>query len=108
MPICNIFKKAYNKIDAVSIEDLTVLMKRPHSIVISAEMGLNLDYLLDKCWEYLNLCRVYTKKRGEAPDFHDALILRNGKQSVENACQTVHRDLAKQFKYALVWGQSTK
>lgn len=27
-------------------------------------MKLNLDYLLEKLWEYLALIRVYTKKRG--------------------------------------------
>lgn len=27
-------------------------------------MSLNLDYLLDRLWEYLALLRVYTKRRG--------------------------------------------
>jgi ribosome-interacting GTPase 1 len=32
--------------------------------VISIHWNLNLDYLLEKLWEYLDLTRVYTKPRG--------------------------------------------
>ena len=39
---------------------------------------MNLDYLLYQMWEHLALLRVYTKKRGERPDFEDGLILRTG------------------------------
>ena len=30
----------------------------------SCNMKLNLDYLLEKMWEYLGLIQIYTKKRG--------------------------------------------
>lgn len=43
----------------------------------------------------------------ERPDFTDAIILRKG-ASVEHVCHRIHRSLASQFKYALVWGTSTK
>ena len=32
--------------------------------IFSCNMKLNLDYFLEKVWEYLDLVRVYTKKRG--------------------------------------------
>lgn len=70
-------------------------------------MKLNLDYLLYTLWEYLALIRVYTKKPGQPPDFDDGLILRRG-VTVEHVCHSIHRTLAAQFKYALVWGTSTK
>lgn len=70
-------------------------------------MKLNLDYLLCILWEYLSLIRVYTKKPGQPPDFADGLILRKG-VTVEHVCHAIHRTLAAQFKYALVWGTSTK
>ncbi|KAF8767048.1 Developmentally-regulated GTP-binding protein like [Argiope bruennichi] len=70
-------------------------------------MKLNLDYLLDKLWEYLALIRVYTKKRGEPPDFDGGLILRRG-ATVEHVCHAIHRSIVNVFKYALVWGTSTK
>lgn len=70
-------------------------------------MKLNLDYLLEVLWEYLALIRVYTKKPGQPPDFNDCLILRRG-VTVEHVCHAIHRTLVSAFKYALVWGTSTK
>uniref|UniRef100_A0A672GEP4 Developmentally regulated GTP binding protein 2 n=1 Tax=Salarias fasciatus TaxID=181472 RepID=A0A672GEP4_SALFA len=97
----------YNKVDQISIEEVDRLARRPHSVVISCGMKLNLDYLLESLWEYLALICIYTKKRGERPDFNDAIIMRRG-ASVEHVCHRIHRTLASQFKYALVWGTSTK
>ncbi|KAA8584877.1 hypothetical protein FQN60_003571 [Etheostoma spectabile] len=97
----------YNKVDQISIEEVNRLAHRPNSVVISCGMKLNLDYLLESLWEYLALICIYTKKRGERPDFNDAIIMRRG-ASVEHVCHRIHRTLAGQFKYALVWGTSTK
>ena len=56
--------QCYNKIDQISLEEVDRLARQPHSVVTSCEMGLNLDCLLSKIWDYLCLLRVYTKKRG--------------------------------------------
>jgi ribosome-interacting GTPase 1 len=74
---------------------------------VSAELGLNLDYLVEMIWQYLSLVRVYTKKRGEAPYLDSPLILRHG-ATVEDVCLNIHKDLKENFKYALVWGTSAK
>jgi len=97
----------YNKIDQVSLEEVDRLAREPHSVVVSCNMRLNLEYLLDSLWEHLALVRVYTKKRGERPDFEGGLILRRG-CTVEHVCHVIHRLLTQQFKYALVWGTSVK
>uniref|UniRef100_A0A670JWZ4 Developmentally-regulated GTP-binding protein 2 n=1 Tax=Podarcis muralis TaxID=64176 RepID=A0A670JWZ4_PODMU len=97
----------YNKVDQISMEEVDRLARKPHSVVISCGMKLNLDYLLEMLWEYLALTCIYTKKRGQRPDFSDAIIVRKG-ASVEHVCHRIHRTLASQFKYALVWGTSTK
>jgi small GTP-binding protein len=97
----------YNKIDQIALEEVDRLARMPHSVVISCEMKLNIDYLLDVLWEHLNLIRVYTKKPGQPPDFDDSIILRNG-VSVKHVCHAIHRTLANDCKYALVWGRSTK
>lgn len=97
----------YNKIDQISIEEVNRLARQPNSVVVSCNMQLNLDYLLESLWEELKLIRVYTKKPGQPPDFDDGLILRRG-VTVEHVCHAIHRTLAPQFKYALVWGTSTK
>ncbi|CAB0032611.1 unnamed protein product [Trichogramma brassicae] len=97
----------YNKIDQISIEEVDRIARQPNSVVVSCNMKLNLDFLLETLWEYLALIRVYTKKPGQPPDFDDGLILRKG-VTVEHVCHAIHRTLAEQFKYALVWGTSTK
>lgn len=66
----------YNKIDQISIEEVNRLARQPNSLVVSCNMQLNLDYLLESLWEELRLIRVYTKKPGAPPDFDDGLILR--------------------------------
>ena len=155
----------FNKIDTVSLEELDVLAREPHSIVISAGQGLNLDRLIDRTWDYLGLTRcvrahagppaaraassrsrgqhlfphvgsptpptphppsppytpppphppararsIHTKRRGQPPDIKDPVVLTHGRHgiSVESLCDQIHKDMKKVFKYALVWGTSTK
>ena len=92
----------YNKIDQISLEEVNRIARQPHSVVVSCNMHLNLDYLLETLWEYLSFIRVYTKKPGQPPDFNDCLILRRG-VNVEHVCHSIHRTLAAVVKYALVW-----
>ncbi|KAG5651224.1 Developmentally-regulated GTP-binding protein 2, partial [Sphagnurus paluster] len=68
----------YNKIDSISIEQLDKLARQPNSVVISCEMDLNLDHLIDRIWDELKLVKVYTKKRGAHPDLSDPVCLRKG------------------------------
>jgi len=100
----------YNKIDQLSIEEVDRLARMTsHSVVISCELNLNIDFMLEKIWEYLALVRVYTKKPGQKPDLgpEDGIILRSN-ATVEHACHALHRTLAQEFRYAIVWGTSTK
>jgi len=73
-------------------------------------MGLNLDELLSALWDKLGLCRVYTKKPGNKPDFDDPLILTSRRDgfTVTAACMQIHNTLVKQFRCAVVWGKSSK
>ncbi|RXW21937.1 hypothetical protein EST38_g3891 [Candolleomyces aberdarensis] len=97
-----------NKIDAISIEELDLLYKIPNSVPISSKEWLNVDELIDQMWVTLNLVRVYTKPRGLPPDYSQPVVLRRGKCSVEDLCSAIHKEIAKQMKYAIVWGASAK
>jgi hypothetical protein len=97
----------YNKIDAISIERVEELASRPFSTVISVEYKLGLEMLIDQIWEMLGMLRIYTKKRGEFPDLSGGVVVRNG-ATIEHVCHAIHRNLVKDFKYALVWGRSAK
>lgn len=97
-----------NKIDAISIEELDLLYKIPYSVPISSKEWLNIDELISTMWTTLNLVRVYTKPRGLAPDYSQPVVLRQGKCTVEDFCNAIHKEIAKQMKYAVVWGSSAK
>ncbi|KAL1132331.1 hypothetical protein AAG570_010287 [Ranatra chinensis] len=97
-----------NKIDQISIEELDIIYKIPHCVPISAHHKWNFDDLLEKMWEYLKLVRIYTKPKGQLPDYNAPVVLHSDKRSVEDFCNKLHRSIAKEFKYALVWGSSVK
>ena len=65
----------YNKIDTLSIEEVDELARKPDSVVISIYMDLNLDFMLQKMWDYLGLIRIYTKRRGQQPDLNEPIVL---------------------------------
>ncbi|KAG8532079.1 Ribosome-interacting GTPase 2 [Bacidia gigantensis] len=97
----------YNKIDSVSMDFLDKLAREPNTAVMSCELDLGIQDVVERCWEELRLIRVYTKRKGDEPDFSEALIVRN-KSTIDDVCDQVHRTLKETFKYALVWGASAR
>eukprot|EP00052_Salpingoeca_macrocollata_P035475 m.14756 g.14756 ORF g.14756 m.14756 type:complete len:368 (+) comp8122_c0_seq1:67-1170(+) len=97
-----------NKIDQISIEELDIIYRIPHCVPISAHHKWNFDDLLEKMWSYLNLVRIYTKPKGQLPDYEAPVVLKAGASAVEDFCNRLHKTLIKDFKYALVWGTSAK
>jgi len=97
-----------NKIDQITIEELDLIDRIPNVCPISAHHEWNLDGLLEKCWEYLNLIRIYTKPKGQLADFSAPVIIRREKSGMEDFCLRIHKHILRQFKYAWVWGQSVK
>lgn len=97
----------YNKIDSVSLDFLDKLAREDHTVVMSCELDLGIQDVVDRCWKELNLMRIYTKRKGADPDFSEALIVRNN-STIEDVCDRIHRTLKDTFKYALVWGASAR
>ncbi len=64
-----------NKIDSISIEELDLLSRVPHYVPISAKDEWNFDELMQKIWEYLDLIRIYTKPKGQIPDYESPVII---------------------------------
>jgi ribosome-interacting GTPase 1 len=98
--------QVYNKLDQITLEEVDRLAREPMTMVIryfcamafarfilfthvfrvrstSCHWDMNLDRLIERIWSELRLVRIYTKKRGEWPDFETGVILRNG-ASVEH------------------------
>lgn len=97
-----------NKIDSISIEDLNLLAKIPNAVPISSEHKWNLDELLEEMWDKLNLVRIYPKPKNADPDYEEPIVLRNGRCTVEDFCNAIHKSLVDDFRHAIVWGRSVK
>ena len=98
-----------NKIDQISIEELDIVSRIPHNCPISAHHSWNLDGLLECIWDHLDLIRLYTKPKGQIPDYNAPVIVRRSPQpTVEAFCNRIHRQMVRKLKYAWVWGSSVK
>mmetsp|Transcript_9336 Transcript_9336/g.19096 ORF Transcript_9336/g.19096 Transcript_9336/m.19096 type:complete len:370 (-) Transcript_9336:65-1174(-) len=99
-----------NKVDSISMEELELYDRLPNYVPISANLEWNLDGLLESVWDRLNLLRIYTKPKGQIPDYDSPVILRNtpASRTIEAFCNKLHKAIMKEFKYALVWGSSVK
>jgi small GTP-binding protein len=98
-----------NKIDLVDKEFLEELKTKIKSEVIevSANSEINIELLKDKIYQKLNFIRIYMRPKGGETDFKEPLIAREG-DTVEEICNKLHRNLKKQFRFAMVWGKSVK
>lgn len=96
-----------NKIDQISIEELDIIDRCPHYVPISAKDEWNFDELMEKIWEYLDLIRIYTKPKGQIPDY-DAPVIIKRDSTIADFCNNIHKGLLKEFKHAQVWGTSAK
>ena len=94
-----------NKVDMVAKEYLKQLDF--DYVPVSAERGQNIEALKQAIFDGLRLMRVYTKPRMEDADLKEPMMMRTG-STIEDACARLHRDLVRDFKYALVWGKSAK
>lgn len=46
-----------------------------HYVPIAGDLEWNLDELIDRMWEYLDLIRIYTKPKGKDPDYDEPVII---------------------------------
>ena len=52
----------YNKIDSVSLDFLDKLAREPNTVVMSCELDLGIQDVVERCWLELQLMRIYTKR----------------------------------------------
>lgn len=75
-------------------------------ISISTETGYGMKDIPQKIYEVANIKRIFTKTPGEKPAYPPVSMKREA--TVIDVARKVHKDIAKQFKYARVWGASVK
>ena len=54
------------------------------------------------------MIRIYTKPKGQIPDYEEPVILHAEAPTVRDFCNRLHKSIVNQFQYAWVWGSSGK
>jgi ribosome-interacting GTPase 1 len=102
-----------NKIDLVNpsfVQDIKSKIGNNNNdnfIAVSADTGINIDVLKEAIYQRLGFIRVYMRPKGGETDYKEPMIVKNG-STVQDVCNKVHRNMAKNFRYGLVWGESAK
>jgi ribosome-interacting GTPase 1 len=104
-----------NKIDLVNASFVQEIKSKTvgnnnnnnYFIAVSADSGINIDVLKEAIYQRLGFIRVYMRPKGGETDFKEPLIIKNG-VTVQDVCNKIHRNMAKNFRYGLVWGKSAK
>lgn len=91
-----------NKIDAAPAPELG-----RRCIPISADRGINLDALKEEVWRRLEFKRIYLKRIGREPDMKEPLVMR-GDVTAESVAMRIHREMARNFRFARIWGPSAR
>eukprot|EP00941_MAST-03F_sp_MAST-3F-sp1_P005747 g5747.t1 len=97
-----------NKIDSISIEELDLLDEVPHYVPVSSQYEWNFDVLLEHIWEYAQMLRLYTKPKGQIPDYSEPVIMHARRPTIAQFCDRLHKGILPKLKYAWVWGASVK
>ncbi|MDP7181618.1 MAG: GTP-binding protein [Candidatus Woesearchaeota archaeon] len=99
---------AISKIDLVDKRTRERLIKNiKPDVVVSGETGEGIKTLKRKLYKKLRFMRIFMKEVRKKADMDIPLIVRKG-STVQQICEKVHRDLARKFKYARIWGPTAK
>src|SRR3989344_5520013 len=73
----------------------------------TAEKGINIETLKELIFQKLDFMRVYLKEPRKEADLKEPLIMKRN-STIETVCNKLHKDFSKKFKFARVWGASTR
>eukprot|EP00527_Entomoneis_sp_CCMP2396_P003833 CAMPEP_0198141704 /NCGR_PEP_ID=MMETSP1443-20131203/4657_1 /TAXON_ID=186043 /ORGANISM="Entomoneis sp., Strain CCMP2396" /LENGTH=366 /DNA_ID=CAMNT_0043804523 /DNA_START=163 /DNA_END=1259 /DNA_ORIENTATION=- len=98
----------FNKMDAITMEELDILDQMPNYVPISSQNMWNLEELMEEIWSRCNMLRIYTKPKGQIPDYDEPVILHAENPTIEEFCNRLHKNIINSFSHAWVWGRSAK
>ena len=99
---------AVNKSDTLTDAEIEKINKEINpDLFISAQNKINIDPLKELVFHRLNLMRLFLKETGKDADMQEPLIIKTG-ATIRDVCEKLHRDFITKFKYARVWGPSSK
>lgn len=76
-------------------------------IVVSAELDVNMDLLKEMIFQKMDFMRIFMKEPRKDADTKDPMIIQTG-STIKDVCDKLHRDFKGRFRFARVWGKSTK
>ncbi len=78
-----------------------------HNVIpVSVKASVNLNLLKQEIWKLTGMVKIYSKPAGKEKQF-PPLALKEG-SSVADFVTKIHKDFARNFAYARVWGASAK
>jgi ribosome-interacting GTPase 1 len=89
----------FNKIDAITIEELDILDQLPNYVPISSQHKWNMEELMEEIWDRCKMIRIYTKPQGQIPDYDEPVILHSTNPTVEEFCNRLHKGIMAQFNF---------
>lgn len=96
------------KADLVDEEMIKKVKKKINpDLAVSAEKDINLEQLKELIFQKLDFIRLYLKEPGKEADLQEPLIVKK-KSTIKDVCEKLHKDFVGKFKFARVWGTSTK
>lgn len=98
-----------NKIDLVNQGFIKEIQSQigNNFIPISADASVNIEALKEAIYQKLDFIRIYLRPKGGDTDYEEPMIIQSG-ATVQDVCNKIHRNMAKNFRYGLVWGKSAK
>ena len=85
---------------------LELLPQHFQALAVSAQGGQGLQALRAALFKILNLVRVYTRAPGKAANFNSPFVV-PARTTVQELAGRIHHDIARNFKFARVWGRET-
>ena len=87
---------------------LSLIIFLPCYFLSAAHQGWGMEELLEEVWAKAEMIRIYTKPKGQIPDYGAPVVLHAESPSIEYFCNKLHKGILSQFKYAWVWGSSVR
>lgn len=76
-------------------------------IPISADANVNIDAVKEAIYNKLDFIRIYMRPKGGETDYKEPMIMQRG-ATVQSVCNKIHRNMARNFRYGMIWGRSAK
>lgn len=101
---------AINKVDLVQHDELDNAKKMNNVYELfpcSASTGFGMNELKQGIYDTIDMIRIYLKPQGQEADTDVPLIVKRG-NTVGDVCELIHRQFRSNFRYAMIWGKSSK